>query len=150
METPQNRPMTADPSRPSSPQGHNPGSSEGGRRPSGEDPGSARHPDPPQRWSARRKSEIVVRLLKGESIDALSRETQQTAVKLSEWRDAFFAGAESGLKGRPEEDEQAAHLDERRRLQAKIGELAMENELLYERCHKLEAGLPPGLRRSKR
>ena len=142
--------MTADPSRPSSPQGCSPGSSEGGRRPTGEEPGSARHPAPPQRWSARRKSEIVVRLLKGESIDALSRETQQTAAKLSEWRDAFFAGAESGLKGRPEEDEHEAHAEEKRRLQAKVGELSMEIELLYERCHKLEAGLPPGQRRSKR
>jgi hypothetical protein len=26
----------------------------------------------------------------------------------------------------------------------------MEIELLYERCHKLEAGLPPGRRRSSR
>ena len=140
--------MTADPSRPSSPQGCSPGSSEGGRRPTGEDPGSA--PAPPQRWSARRKSEIVVRLLKGESIDALSRETQQTAAKLTEWRDAFLAGAEYGLKGRPEEDEHEVHAHEKRRLQAKIGEQAMEIGLLYERCHKLEAGLPPGQRRSKR
>ncbi|MHC4377718.1 MAG: hypothetical protein ACYS26_14040, partial [Planctomycetota bacterium] len=131
-----------------SPEGCSPGSSEGGRRPTGEEPGGA--PPPPQRWSARRKAEVVLRLLKGESMDVLSRETQQTAAKLTEWRDAFLSGAESGLKGRPEEDEQAAHLDEKRRLQAKVGELAMENELLYERCHKLEAGLPPGLRRSKR
>jgi len=140
--------MTADPSRPSSPQGCSPGSSEGGRRPTGEEPGGA--PPPPQRWSARRKAEIVLRLLKGESIDVLSRETQQTAAKLSEWRDAFFVGAESGLKGRPEEDEHEAHTEEKRRLQAKVGELSMEIELLYERCHKLEAGLPPGQRRSKR
>lgn len=140
--------MTANPSHPSSPEGCSPGSSEGGRRPTGEDPGSA--PAPPQRWSARRKSEIVLRLLKGESIDILSRETQQTAAKLTEWRDAFLAGAESGLKGRPEQDEHETHREEKRRLQAKIGELAMENELLYERCHKLEAGLPPGQRRSKR
>jgi hypothetical protein len=140
--------MPATPQQPSSPEGCSPGSSEGGRRPTGEEPGSA--PSPPQRWSARRKAEIVLRLLKGESIDVLSRETQQTAAKLTEWRDAFLAGAESGLKGRPEEDEQAAHLDEKRRLQAKVGELAMEVELLYERCHKLEAGLPPGQRRSKR
>lgn len=140
--------MTAESSHPSSPQGQTPGSSEGGRRPTGEDPGGA--PTPPQRWSARRKAEIVVRLLKGESIDAVSRETQQTAAKLSGWRDAFLTGAESGLKGRPEQDEEEVHRDEKRRLQAKIGEQAMENELLYERCHKLEAGLPPAQRRSRR
>ena len=41
-------------------------------------------------------------------------------------------------------------IEERRRLQAKVGQLAMENELLYERCHKLEAGLPPARRRPRR
>ena len=141
--------MSAESPRPEQPaQGGEPGSSQGGRRPTGEDPGAA--PDVPRRWSARRKSEVVLRLLKGESIDALSRETQQTPAKLAEWRDAFLAGAESGLKGRPEQDEHEAHVEEKRRLQAKIGELAMENELLYERCHKLEAGLPPAQRRSRR
>ena len=54
------------------------------------------------------------------------------------------------MKGRPEQDEQEAFREERRRLQAKVGELSMENELLYERCHKLEAGLPTSMRRSKR
>ncbi len=47
------------------------------------------------------------------------------------------------------EPEQEAHDEERRRLQAKIGQLAMDNELFYERCHKLEAGLPPARRRSR-
>jgi hypothetical protein len=148
LKTQQHRSMTATSSSSSSPEGHSPGSSEGGRRPTGEGPG--RPSSPPQRWSARRKAEIVLRLLKGESVDAVSRETQQTAAKLTEWRDAFLAGAEAGLKGRAEHDEHEAHHEERRRLQAKIGEQAMEIELLYERCHKLEAGLPPGQRRSKR
>ena len=142
-------PISADPSHPARPSSSQAGSSEGGRRPTGEEP-AATPPDVPQRWSSRRKAETVVRLLKGESIDALSRETQQTAAKLAEWRDAFLAGAEAGLKGRPEQDEQEAFLEERRRLQAKVGKQAMEIELLYERCHKLEAGLPTAQRRSKR
>ena len=33
-----------------------------------------------KRWSAKRKAEIVVRLFKGERLDALSRETGQSAV----------------------------------------------------------------------
>ena len=93
-------PISADPSHPARPSSSQAGSSEGGRRPTGEEP-AATPPDVPQRWSSRRKAETVVRLLKGESIDALSRETQQTAAKLAEWRDAFLAGAEAGLKGRP-------------------------------------------------
>ena len=53
------------------------------------------------------------------------------------------------LKGRPEEGEQEPRLDEKHRLPAKIGELAMENKLLYERIHNLEGGLPAGQRSSK-
>lgn len=140
--------MSTAPQQPDNPTGCSPDSSEGGRRPTGEEPGT--QPDLPQRWSARRKAEIVLRLLKGESIDALSRETQQTAAKLTEWREAFLAGAEAGLKARSEDGEQEAFHEERLRLQAKVGELSMENELLYKRCHKLEAGLPPGRRRPKR
>ena len=41
---------------------------------------------PVRRWSARRKQEVVLRLLRGESLDALSRETGQPAVVLSQWR----------------------------------------------------------------
>ncbi|SMC26810.1 hypothetical protein SAMN02746041_02781 [Desulfacinum hydrothermale DSM 13146] len=33
----------------------------------------------PKRWSAKRKQEVVLRLLKGESLDSLSRETAQPA-----------------------------------------------------------------------
>lgn len=69
---------------------------------------------------------------------------------MTEWRDAFLVSGEDGLKSRVGDPEHDAHEEERRRLQAKIGQLAMENELLYERCHKLEAGLPPARRRSKR
>ena len=32
-----------------------------------------------KRWSAKRKQEVVLRLLRGESLDALSRETGQPA-----------------------------------------------------------------------
>jgi transposase len=34
-------------------------------------------------WSARRKEEVVLRLLRGESLDALARETGQAASKWS-------------------------------------------------------------------
>tara|TARA_R110000868_G_scaffold380630_1_gene646637 strand:- start:990 stop:1379 length:390 start_codon:yes stop_codon:yes gene_type:complete len=105
---------------------------------------------PPQRWSARLKAEVAIRLIRGESLDALSRETRQPAARLTEWREEFLAGGAEALKSRRDDPVEEAHAEERRRLQAKIGELAMDNELLYERCHKLEAGLPPGRRKSKR
>jgi hypothetical protein len=43
------------------------------------------------RYTARRKVEAVVRLLKGEDLDTLSRELGVTAATLSEWREAFLS-----------------------------------------------------------
>src|SRR3954463_10134861 len=52
------------------------------------------------RWSARRKQEVVLRLLRGESLDALARETGQAAGTISGWREAFLeAGQESAAAG---------------------------------------------------
>ena len=42
------------------------------------------------RYSARRKAEAVLRLLRGEDLDALSRELGVTAATLSQWRDLFL------------------------------------------------------------
>ena len=40
----------------------------------------------PERWSAQQKSEVVLRLLRGEDLGAVSRETQVPAHELEEWR----------------------------------------------------------------
>ena len=136
------------PSNPDSPARASAELSAGGRRPTGDN--SAGSPSPPRRWSARRKAEIVLRLMRGESLDALARETCQPASRVSEWRDSFLAGGEQAMKARVDDPEHEALAEDRRRLEAKIGKQAMEIELLYERCHKLEAGLPPARRRSSR
>ena len=52
------------------------------------------------RWSARRKVSVVIELLKGESLESLSRRHGVTAAKLSQWRDDFVAGGEARLKHR--------------------------------------------------
>ena len=44
------------------------------------------------RWSARRESEVVLRLLRGEGLDALARETGQAAGVIASWREDFPAG----------------------------------------------------------
>lgn len=56
------------------------------------------------RWSARRKEEVVLRLLRGEGLDALARETGQAAGAISGWREAFLAAGREGLKSRPHRD----------------------------------------------
>ena len=82
------------------------------------------------RFSVRRKTDAVLRLLRGEDLELLSRELGVTAATLSGWRDDFLAAGQAALKSRPddERDEEIA------RLRAKVGELTMDNELLLQRC----------------
>ena len=50
----------------------------------------------PEGWSAKAKSEVVLRLLRGEAVDAVSREVQVPAHELEAWRQAFL---EAGVAG---------------------------------------------------
>lgn len=63
-------------------------------------------PDSPDRgrFLARRKTEAVVRLLRGEGLDTLSRELGVTAATLSSWRRAFLDGGTAATKSRPADD----------------------------------------------
>ena len=97
------------------------------------------------RWSSRRKTEVVLRVLRGEDLDALSRELGVTAGTIAQWRELFLASGQAGLKSRVADERD----DEVGRLRAKIGELTMENELLRERARRAEVGGPFGRRRSR-
>ena len=79
----------------------------------------------PERWSAQRKSEIVVRLLRGEDLGELSREIQVPPPVIEEWRVAFLSGAEAGLKKRAGDPLER----EITRTRAKLGETVMKLEL---------------------
>jgi transposase len=109
----------------------------------GEASGHSERENPPQRWHAKRKAEVVLRLLRGEPLDLLSRELAVPIPRLEEWREQSLAGIETALKARENADPAQARLDEANR---RIGELSMENELLRARCEK--AG-PFALRRSR-
>jgi hypothetical protein len=82
------------------------------------------------RFSARRKTDAVLRLLRGEDLELLSRELGVTAATLSSWREDFLGGGQAALKSRPADERD----DEIARLRAKVGELTMDNELLLQRC----------------
>lgn len=127
-----------------------PGPMEGARRATGVGPGgSAPAPGglrPGQRWSAGRKRDVVLRLLRGESLDALSRELGVEIYRLEQWRERALTGLEAGLKDR-HDDPLSAELDQAKR---HIGELSMEIELLRERSRALEKKLPLATRRSRR
>lgn len=112
------------------------GGEEGGRRPTGATPIGGDGPLPPNgRWSVRRKSEVVMRMFAGESVDSLSRELGVEPYRLERWRDKAMSGMETGLKER-EGDPASLELD---RAMKKIGELSMENELLRKRCETQES-----------
>src|SRR5450759_352975 len=82
---------------------------------------------PGQRWSLARKREVALRLLRGEPLDALSRELGVEVYRLERWKDKALAGLDAGLKER-EGDPLQSQLDAAMR---RIGELSMENELLH-------------------
>src|SRR5829696_10228261 len=97
------------------------------------------------RMSRQRKLKAVLRLLRGEDLELLSRELGVTAATLSAWRDDFLAAGQAALKSRPADERD----DEIARLRAKVGELTMDNELLRERAQRAETGAPFGPRRSR-
>lgn len=103
-----------------------------------------------KRWSAKRKQEVVLRLLRGESLDALSRETGQPAATLSAWRDEFLEAGQAGLKQRSEDPKVEGLQREKTQLQAKVGELLMDKELLEMRVARFEGEAPFPKRRSSR
>ena len=98
-----------------------------------------------RRWSSRRKLEVVLRVLRGADLDALSRELGLPAGTIASWRDRVLAGGQAAVHRRPADERD----DEIARLRAKVGELTMANELLRERARRAEAGAPFGPRRSK-
>ena len=76
-----------------------------------------------QRWSAARKREIVLRLLRGESLDMISREIGIEPYRLERWRDKALAAMDASLKERSDDDPLQAGLDAAHK---RVGELSME------------------------
>jgi transposase-like protein len=68
--------------------------------------------------------EAVLRLLRGEALDALSRELGVAASTLASWKEAFLAAGQAGLKSREPD--------------AKDAEIAGLKQLLGDREMRLE------------
>jgi len=100
-----------------------------------------------QRWTAGRKREVVLRLLRGESLQALSRELGVEMYRLEEWRERALASLEWGLK---EHDGNDPVVQELAAAKKHIGNLSMENELLREKARLLEGRPPLARGRSRR
>ena len=103
------------------------------------------------RMSRQRKRDAVLRLLRGEDLETVSRSLGVTAATLSGWRDAFLAAGEAALTARPGDGEAL----QSERLKAKLGEVLVERGLLHEKIAALGSrhvsnGRPLGRRRPRR
>ena len=90
------------------------------------------------RMSRERKSAAVLRLLRGEDLETVSRSLGVTAATLSGWREAFLAAGEAALSTKPASGEEL----ESERLKAKLGAALIERDLLHEKIALLEANRP--------
>jgi len=99
--------------------------------PPGSEPPVAASPELPERWSAARKTELVLHLLRGEALDAVSRESQVPAHELESWKRVFLEQGTRGLRIRGEPEERELTL-----ARAKIGELMMRLELAEDLIEK--------------
>ena len=97
------------------------------------------------RMSRWRKRDAVLRLLRGEDLETVSRALGVTAATLSGWRDAFLAAGEASLASRPADGEAL----EGERLKARLGEMLLERELLEAKIAALEARGPVPLARRR-
>ncbi len=97
------------------------------------------------RMSRQRKTAAVLRLLRGEDLETVSRSLGVTAATLTTWRDAFLAAGEAALVTRPATGEAL----ENDRLKAKLGEVMIERDLLHEKIAILESGRPLARRRPR-
>ena len=85
----------------------------------------------PERWSVQRKTELVLRLVRGESLDAVSREHQVPAHELEQWHRVFVEQGKRGLRTKAEPEDRELTL-----ARAKIGERMMRLELAEDLIEK--------------
>src|SRR4051812_23380479 len=98
------------------------------------------------RMSRQRKRDAVLRLLRGEDLEMLSRALGVTAATLGGWEDTFVSAGEASLVTRPTDGEAL----ERERLKAKLGPMLLEREFLEAKIAALEENRPLARWRSRR
>ena len=94
-----------------------------------------------QRWTVARKREVVLRLLRDEPVQLLSRQLGVEIFRLEQWREKAIGGIDASLKQRKGDPVQA-ELDSAMK---RIGELTMQVELVNGGGIMLHAERPDGL-----
>ena len=82
-----------------------------------------------KRWTARRKAEVVMDIIKGKTTAAeVARSHDLTVGEVERWMDDFVSMGTEALRSHPR-DAEARHKAKEKELLAKIGELTMEKEV---------------------
>lgn len=81
------------------------------------------------RWTANRKTEVVLELLRGADAAQLARENGISQSRLFEWRDRFLEGGKAELKFKRRKDPKEKEIG---RLERKVGHLTLQVEILQE------------------
>jgi transposase-like protein len=87
-------------------------------------------PEEAQRWTAKRRTALVLSILKGEiSAAEAARKHGLKVAEVEDWRERFLLAAENALRSRPR-DEDALKDEQIKRLKQKIGELVLDLDIL--------------------
>ena len=88
--------------------------------------------EPIERWTAKRRTTLILSILKGDtSVAEAARRHSLTVAEIEDWRDRFLLGAENALRTRPK-DEEALKDEQIKKLKQKIGDLVLETDVLRE------------------
>ncbi len=93
-------------------------------------------PDSIQRWTAKRRVALVLRILKGQtSVAEAARQHGLTVAEVVDWQDRFLLGAENALRVRPK-DEEALKDEKMNKLKQKVGVLVLDIDHLREALNR--------------
>jgi len=90
-------------------------------------------PEEVQRWTAKRRSALIVSIIRGEtSVQEAARKYGLTVAEVEDRREKFLpAAAENALRTRPR-DEEAQRGEEIKKLKQKVRELVLDMDILKE------------------
>ena len=91
-----------------------------------------------KRFSVQRKMAVVARLMRGEPLELVARETNVSIARLTEWRERALAGAATALKERERDDRD----DEIARLKSTAVVLADRKSTRLNSSHSGESRMP--------
>ncbi len=85
-----------------------------------------------QRWTAKRRTALVVSIVKGEtSVAEAARKHGLTMAEVEDWKDRFLLAGENSIRSRPKEEE-ALKDEQIKKLKQKVGELVLDMDILRE------------------